>query len=268
VERLARSHRLWRVHAAVAAVALPALVVLSACGGGSSTKTTRGQSSAPSRRPHSALPASDDFDGRSLDRSWSILQPDLAQTTVRAGALSLTLTGPALWFNDSQGVLVFKSVTGNFKATATVHARSASSPDQAPAATIRLGGLMARDPASDRTHMQNYVHIVVGNGPSGVLAVEHKTTVNSTSTYEAPEWPSSDAQLRVCRVGSTFHLYKRPVGSKMWQLAASYDRPDMPATLQVGADIYSPHAPPDLRVSWDEVSFQDVANSGGCDSDS
>ena len=60
---------------------------------------------------------------------------------------------------------------------------------------------MARDPASDDTRMQSYVHIVAGNGPAGVLAVENKTTMNNNSVYEAPEWPSPDAQLRICRVG-------------------------------------------------------------------
>jgi hypothetical protein len=213
------------------------------------------------------MPRSDTFRGRSLSRSWSIVQRELVRTTVRRGALSLELSGPALWFNNSMGVLVFKQVTDNFKATATVHTSSASARGKPPAPAIRLGGLMARDPASDSTHLQSYVHIVAGNGPSGVLAVEHKTTQNSSSVYEAPEWQSADAQLRVCRVGSTFNLYKRPVGSKTWQLAASYERPDLPATLQVGADIYSPNAPPDLIVSWDEITFQRVTNASRCASD-
>jgi hypothetical protein len=212
-------------------------------------------------------PRSDRFDGPRLDRSWSIVQPDLVSARVRAGSLALTLNGPALWFNASAGVLVFKPVSGNFKATTTVRTRSESQPDQAPAAAIRLGGLMARDPASDETRMQNYVHIVVGNGPDGVLAVEHKTTTNNNSVYEAPPWPSSDAQLRICRVGSTYSVYKRPLGSKQWQLAASYERPDLPETLQVGADVYSPNAPPDLSARWNEITFQRVTDRRGCTSD-
>jgi hypothetical protein len=236
-----------------AAVAFSAFVVLTAAG--------------TSPEPPAKVPKTDKFGGRSLNRSWSILQPNLVQPTVRGGALSMELTGPALWFNDSIGVLVFKPVTGNFKATTTVHTSSTSTPGQPPAPAIRLGGLMARDPASDATNVQSYVHIVGGNGPSGVLAIEHKTTQNSSSVYEAPEWPSPDAQLRICRVGATFNLYKRPVGSKSWQLAASYERPDLPATLQVGADIYSPNTPPDLRVRWDEVAFQRVKNASDCTSD-
>ena len=213
---------------------------------------------APDVEAKAGLPASDRFDGKSLHRSWSILQPNLMLTSVRRGALTLTLTGPALWFNDSMGVLVYKPVTGNFKATATVHTRGASSPGQPPSPAIRLGGLMAHDPASNDTRMQSYVHIVAGNGPAGVLAVENKTTMNNNSVYEAPEWPSPDAELRICRVGSTFNVYKRPLRSKRWQLAASYDRPDLPPTLQVGTDVYSPNAPPDLRVTVDAVNFTGV----------
>ena len=246
-----------RRRAAVASAAFAALA-LSAYGGASATEAT------PTSKPNADLPASDRFDGKSLNKSWSILQPNLVQTSVRDGALTLTLTGPALWFNDSMGVLVYKRLTGNFKATAAVRTRGASSPGQPPAPAIRLGGLMARDPASDDTGMQSYVHIVTGNGPAGVLAVENKTTMNNNSVYEAPDWPSPDAQLRICRVGSTFNVYKRPVRSKRWRLAASYDRPDLPPTLQVGTDVYSPNAPPDLRVTVDAVNFKGVTSSRSC----
>jgi hypothetical protein len=247
----------------VLGVAFVAMAALIAFGGETMAGTTQ-RAGGASPEPPAKLPKTDSFGGRSLHRSWSILQPDLVRPTVRRGALSLELTGTALWFNDSMGVLVSKPVAGNFKATTTVHTRSGSSTGQPPAPAIRLGGLMARDPASDSTGVQSYVHIVAGNGPSGVLAIEHKTTQDSNSVYEAPEWPSGDAQLRICRVGSAFNLYKRPVGSKAWQLAASYDRPDMPTTLQVGADIYSPNAPPDLRVTWDEIAFRPVKSTSAC----
>jgi hypothetical protein len=230
----------------IAAIALGVLMAVGACGGGSESSTSKPK--------------------RSRSSTYSFVGRDRVEVSGRDGALSLTLTAPALWFNGSQSVLAFKPVSGDFKVTATVRTQRASN-DEPPPPAIRLGGLMARDPASDSTGMQNYVHIVVGNGPSGVLAVEHKTTTNSNSVYDAPEWPSPDAQLRICRVGSTFNLYKRPVGSRTWEQAASYDRPDLPAELQVGADIYSPNTPPDLRARWDEVRYQPVADVGDCESD-
>jgi len=190
---------------------------------------------------------------------------NLVQVAVQKGALTLTLKAPALWFQGSEGVLAFKPVEGNFTATATVHTSKESNRSQPPAPTIRLAGLMARSPAGEAAHLQNYVHIVVGNGPDGVLAIENKTTVNSNSVYEAPAWPSAEAQLRICRVGQTFNLYKRPIGSGAWQLAASYERPDLPSTLDVGADIYSPNTPPDLRATWDEVTYTPAASLADCE---
>jgi hypothetical protein len=94
--------------AGIAATALALLAAVSAGGGASASGTTT------TSQPDARLPASDRFDGRSLRRSWSILQPDLVETSVRRGALTLTLTGPALWFNASMGVLVYKPVTGDF----------------------------------------------------------------------------------------------------------------------------------------------------------
>ena len=124
-----------RRRAGIAATALAALIAVSSCGGGSE---------------------------RSRSSTYSFVSRDRVQVSGRGGALSLTLTAPALWFNDSQGVLAFKPVSGDFKVTATVRTQRASN-DEPPPPAIRLGGLMARDPASDSTGMQNYVHIVVGN---------------------------------------------------------------------------------------------------------
>jgi hypothetical protein len=57
---------------------------------------------------------------------------------VRTGALTLA-RGPALWFNDSVGVLVFKSVAGNFKATSTV--RTAELPAHRARQAMRVSSL-------------------------------------------------------------------------------------------------------------------------------
>jgi hypothetical protein len=240
------------------AVGLVVLFALAACGddGGTAEPTTDSTDASSSPPSSGGQPASAD--------SWSVHQPDLVDAAFEEGRITLTLTGPALWFQNSQGVLVFQPVTGDFDATATVRSESASMPGQPPAPMIRLAGLMARDPASDLTGTQNYVHVVVGNGPNGVLAVETKTTVDGSSVYEAPVWPSPDAELRICRVGSTFDVYKRPVGTDTWERAASYDRPDLPKTLQVGVDIYSPNSPPDLRAMIDDISFEEFEGPAHC----
>ena len=206
---------------------------------------------------------SDDFEGAGVDPEWALVNGDAVAATVAGGALSLTLTEPALWFEASQGVLLHKAVTGDFRVTARVRARKTSAPDEPPDRTIHLGGLMARDPASDGAEApESYVFIVVGRDENDV-SVETKSTMNDESDYDGPTWPSTDAELRLCRVGSTFRAYKREGSAAAWEEAVVYERPDLPATLQVGPNIYALTAP-DLTVHFDEVTFARVATASDC----
>jgi hypothetical protein len=204
---------------------------------------------------------SDNFAGSSLDPAWSVVNPQDVSLSVASGSLTMQLTHGVLWFNASRGVLVYKLVTGDFAATTTAHARKASAPAQPPDSAIHLGGLMARGPASD-SGSENYLFAVVGFGDQGHLTVETKTTVNGSSQYDGPVWPSADAELRLCRVGRQFSLYKRSVGATAWTPAAAYDRPDLPATLQVGPNLYAPDG--DLRVTVDGFRFAPVASAADC----
>lgn len=210
---------------------------------------------------------SDIFDDSALDPSWTVLRPNQAHIGVAGGSLSLTANGHSLWFQASRGPLIHKLVTGDFRVTARVHARRASDESLPPNQNIHLGGLMARDPASESGGLgENYVFIVVGqdeNDPS----IETKTTANPTSTYEGPPWPDPDADLRICRLGSTFRLWKRAVGSSAWTLAATFDRPDLPDTLQVGPFIYAASGNPDLLARFDDVVFAEVVTAADCESD-
>ncbi|NUO51275.1 MAG: hypothetical protein HOV80_20650, partial [Polyangiaceae bacterium] len=89
---------------------------------------------------------SDTFDGSALDSSWTIFNEAAVDASVGESALSLELTQAALWFQASQGVLVHKTVTGDFRVTANVRAHKTSMPAEPPTNNIHLGGLMARDP--------------------------------------------------------------------------------------------------------------------------
>lgn len=207
---------------------------------------------------------SDDFAGNSLSGSWSVLNPQSLQIGVGGGELHLTVTQHALWFQSEQGTLVYKEVNGDFKLTSTVRARRTTNPNLPADRYVHLGGLMARSGAGGG---ENYVFIVVGFDEND-LSVETKTTVNNVSTYAGPSWPSGDAELRLCRVGRTFVVYKRALGAGTWTEANRYDRPDLPSTLQVGPNAYAfangnPGAP-DLTVSFDAATFAPVSGLADC----
>ncbi len=230
-----------------------------------------------------SLPQTDPFASATLDPAWSVLNPQLASLTTRSGTLTLEMKAKAIWAGPNEAVHVWKRVTGNFRATATVRARSTSSPELPPRGPVRLGGLMARNPSSPPR--QNYVHIVVGFAPTG-LSVETKTTTDNATSYEAPAWPSADAELRICRVGQTFTLLKRPVGGDRWEVGATIERPEMPSELAVGPNVYAqygaggppgdggapdaagvdagPDIGPDLSVLVGPVVFAAVTTSGDC----
>src|ERR1700687_1484844 len=228
---------------------------------GCACSSSPGGSSNPDGGSIAAL--SDTFDATALDPSWTVLHPEAVAIAVANSALTLRLTGPAFWFNASEGLLLSKPVTGNFKITATVHARRASAPTMPPDPPVHLGGLMARNPTAGS---ENYVFIVLGHDPSSV-AIETKNTTNSSSQYSGVAWPSGDAQLRLCRVDASFQLLKRTSGAPTWALAATFARPDLPATLQVGPNIYSSASTPDVQVSFDEAIFASVGAAADCSTD-
>lgn len=219
---------------------------------------------APDMAPFDGPARSDDFEMGPLGDFWGLFNAHLFEREVRDGALWMTPRGRGLWFDRSTGPLVHQPVTGDFRVTARVRARRASAPDQPPEQLVHVGGLMARDP---RTPPENYVFIVVGRDVDD-LSVETKTTVDGVSTFIGPPWPGgSDAELRICRLGDDFHLYKRPIEGGAWELAESFLRDDLPPTLMVGAIAYTNSADPDLTVGFEEIIFADVQGLADCTAD-
>ncbi|MBK6687679.1 MAG: hypothetical protein IPG45_24610 [Deltaproteobacteria bacterium] len=207
---------------------------------------------------------SDDFAGNNLNGAWSVFHPELLNVAVSGGSLRMSVIQHALWFQNDEGTLIYKNVTGDFKLTSAVQARRTTNSNLAADRYVHLGGLMARD---GNSASENYVFIVVGYDEND-LSVETKTTVNGNSTFVGPSWPSGDAELRLCRVGNTFVVYKRAIGAGSWTEAARWDRPDLPATLQVGPNAYAfatgmPGAP-DLTVNFDAAVFAPVSGLADC----
>jgi len=184
---------------------------------------------------------------------------------VQGHDLLATLKYHVLWFMTQRGELIYKPVSGDFKITANVHTSKSSDPNQPPGGdgSVQLGGVMARNGDSAR---ENYVFVVVGDDGDG-LSIETKNTQDSFSKYSGPSWDSPDAELRICRVGQTFNLYKRHIDSKeTWGLAATFDRPDLPDELQVGVNLYT-DSQPDLQVRYQNIDIQPVSSAADCETD-
>jgi len=61
--------------------------------------------------------------------------------------------------------------------------------------------------------------------------------------------------------------YKREAGSDAaWTRAASYDRPDLPADLQVGVNIYS-SGTPDITAHFDGLEVAPISAASDCTAD-
>lgn len=224
---------------------------------------TETASPAPSAVPtETPTPAPVELSSLPGFEDWSVLDAPAVEIAAEDGALILMLKHRALWFMNQRGVLAYKAVEGDFKITAEVYTAKSSDPGQPPGGngTVQLGGLMARNGTGGQ---ENYVFIVVGDDGNG-LSVETKNTTDSFSEYAGPEWDTSAAILQICRVGQTFNLYKRHVDrDEPWILAAAFERPDLPESLQVGLNVYS-DSTPDVQVLYKNMRIENLADPSGC----
>jgi hypothetical protein len=177
------------------------------------------------------------------------------------GTLTIVLTKEMLWFRGSRGFLMFREATGDFRVTAHAIATATSDPGQAPGGdgSVQLGGLMIRNAASPP---ENYVHVVVGDDGNG-LSVETKSTKNSVSELAGPDWSDNEADVRVCRVGAKVSLYKRLTSDDPWALAATYQRADLPSTLEAGIDVYT-NDQPDITLTVIGFAIAPVSSEADC----
>ncbi|HYC53763.1 MAG TPA: hypothetical protein VEL28_02330 [Candidatus Binatia bacterium] len=197
----------------------------------------------------------DDFEDGSLDPAWSVLHPSTATISVSGGQLHLEIDVPGNWYQMQESVLVYKLVTGDFDVHAPVHARRTSNPALPPSTQYRLGGLLARDPASSPGN-SNFVHVAVGAGSNAVpQAAEWKNTDDSSSVYSFTALADTDVELRLTRVGNQFSMYYREAPHLSWQLLHTQARADLPATMQVGMMAYDPNGGVDMTASFDEIVF-------------
>lgn len=203
----------------------------------------------------------DEFNDASTIADWQLLtevegwdaQPfetyDIDQTN--PGSLTIA-PHTSTWYQDYQGDLAFKEVTGDFSVTTQVTITDrddigGSDLDDIPGDSwFSLAGVMLRTPrdisdaATEWTPGgANFVFLSLGHGYDGAMSLESKTTQNSVSNLELISVGATNAELRIVREGAAITTLYRLEGDVEWQVAANFNRPDMPETLQVGLLSYS-----------------------------
>ena len=234
---------------------------------------------------------SDEFEdpGAELHPRWqSILRA--STVAVRDGGLEIRTTGFQVWrwlmfadggVSNSIATFVWQPVTGNFRVTATLRAggidditRFQTRPDGGPLGQ-RQAGLAARLPQPDGFQTpESWVGVFAGAGPfmgspvPQVAPVFEVTSaaVDGGTTLDRRDASDNFAEVRLCRVGAVFiALGRRPDAG--WPAAplATWLRPDLPATLQVGPSVsVGSEAPFDMVARFELVRFADLTDAGDC----
>jgi hypothetical protein len=239
------------------------VVALAACQpGGEASAPASAPNTGPSDQPTAT--GTDSPSGTPIPgfADFQVLGPQAVRISVEDGALVLRLVGPALWLNEDKGVIFFRDVTGDFRATATVRTSKTSDPSAPPGqdGTVQLAGLMART----EIPAENNVFIVSGSiGMS--TGLETKTTTSGRSVWVQRGLPTGgDAELKLCRIGFSFLMLWRHVDStEGWTLMSTFERRDMPQTLQVGANIYS-DAVPDITARFGHLTIERLLPGADC----
>lgn len=199
---------------------------------------------------------SDEFNSSSTQADWQLVTEsegwdarpfelfDVNQTT--PGAMTIA-PHSSTWYQDYQGDLAFKEVTGDFIVSSRLSLtdrddRGGSDPDDIPADSwFSLAGIMVRTPTGIvdaesewEAGNANFVFAALGHSWDGTTSFESKTTTESVSQLEMRTLGATEIELRVIREGSTITTQYRLTATSDWEIGAVYDRPDMPATLQVG----------------------------------
>jgi hypothetical protein len=108
--------------------------------------------------------------------------------------------------------------------------------------------------------------VFIVSGSIGMsTGLETKTTTSGRSVWVQRGLPTGgDAELKVCRIGFSFLMLWRHVDSdEGWTLLSTFERREMPQTLQVGANIYSDGVP-DITARFENLKIEKLLPGADC----
>ncbi|MFO0760560.1 MAG: hypothetical protein U0359_29030 [Byssovorax sp.] len=222
---------------------------------------------------------SDDFSAPSTLSDWQLLTTaestpplhnllDIGTTTpgqLSMRPMQLDMNG---WFASYRGPFLYKQVTGNFLIAARVSAGTLANAGVAPSHLFNVAGVMARNPAGAPANWvladvgyQNPADGDIANLEVGVLA---KDTHNGNTT-RVPFAGSHQGWIGICRIGATFGIVHRLDGEASTTILTQFNRPDLPAELQVGLVVGTWTADSDVVGRFDSVHFMVPSSPADCE---
>ncbi len=201
-----------------------------------------------------------DFDDQVQLKDWKRFYqaegwPDMMQSiAIKDGMLYLEPYTSG-WYADYHAPFLFREVTGDF----TVHTRLLISgrKTKMPQTTWSLAGIMVRAPRNITAEQwtargEDWLFLTTGLADRLDQPVfETKTTVKSKSRLKLYPNRLEWVELKVARKGAIFTLWYK-YDREDWQKIETFERPDLPATLQVGLNAYTDF------YSADKALMQDV----------
>jgi hypothetical protein len=204
---------------------------------------------------------SDEFDG-ALGPQWSVINPELSTVTFSSSEVVVTPVQVGQWFGNGYGIAIVTPITGDFVASAHVRVFRAGTLDPPIGPAVELGGIIARDPAST-DGMENHVWGGIG-AYDGVPSRESKSTTNSSSVFSIDGYAEAQAIVRLCRFGDTFTTYHYSFSGPPYVEHLTWERADLPSTLDVGVFASEGSDPVDIEVRIDWIHFRRPSSLADC----
>ncbi len=240
-------------------------------GGGTTGATTQSSTGSTDPAPIvSAAEFSDEFSVNSLS-GWTLrhqAENEQAQYTLldinqtNPGMLTIVPTLTPGWFQSGKAPLIYKRVTGNFSVETSVITHAESNAALPPGNDFNAAGLMARYTSGTG---ENYVVVNVGRQDSRIvdsLGSEAKSTTNSNSVLEL-QGGSTNGRLTLCRIGSSFSVYRQLDNETQWTQIGVVTRADFPGTVQVGMMVNG-YLSADIRATFDYVRMRVPTGVADC----
>jgi hypothetical protein len=216
---------------------------------------------------------SDEFDDAGTTTDWALGPSDAFDAydvdTTTSGHLNVVLGQYTFWHDENQGFFLYKTVTGDFAVRVRTAIDSIDNPGTVPTGSFHAAGIMARDPASGMG-TESWIMYDLGRQnavtPRGTRAAN--TAVDDTSQQlTASTGDVTSGELVMCRLGDSFHLFRRLDGEATWTETNTFDR-DLPDDMQVGMAAHAGYAAnPDLVATFDFARLTVPASLADCTAD-